>query len=65
MVTKWSYSSNFPARNVLLTFQIEQNGTILENAKYDHWILHKKLVRDKIYNFFLINLLILSYSIGV
>ena len=44
MVTKQRYSSNFPAKNVLLTFQMEQNGTFLENSKYDHWILHKKLI---------------------
>ena len=30
--------------NVLLTFQMEQNGTFLDNSKYDYWILHKKLV---------------------
>ena len=27
MVTEWSYSSSFPAKNILLTFQMEQNGT--------------------------------------
>ena len=52
MVTKWSYSSNFPAKNVLLTFQMEQNGTFLENFKCDHWILYKKLFRDEIYHFY-------------
>ena len=31
-------------KNILLTFQKEQNGTFLENSKYDYWILHKKLV---------------------
>ena len=31
-------------KNVLLTFQMEQNGTFLDNFKYDYWILHKKLV---------------------
>ena len=31
-------------KNVLLTFQMEQNGTFLDNSKYDFWILHKKLV---------------------
>ena len=30
--------------NDLLTFQMEQNGTFLDNSKYDCWILHKKLV---------------------
>ena len=38
------YSKNFTAKNILLTFQMEQNGTFLENSKYDYWILHKKLV---------------------
>ena len=31
-------------KNVLLTFQMEQNGTFLDNSKYDYWILHTKLV---------------------
>ena len=48
MVTKWGYSSSFPAKNVLLTFKMEGNGTFLENSKYDHWILHKKLVGAEI-----------------
>ena len=26
---------------------MEQNGTFLENSKYDYWILHKKLVKDE------------------
>ena len=30
-------------KNVLLTFQIEQNGTFLDNFKYDYYILHKKI----------------------
>ena len=38
------YSGIFTAKNILLTFQMEQNGTFLENSKYDYWILHKKLV---------------------
>ena len=29
-------------KNVRLTFQMEQNGTYLDNSKYDYWILHKK-----------------------
>ena len=33
MVTKWGYSSSFPAKNVLLTFKMEGNGTFLENSK--------------------------------
>ena len=41
------YSSNLSTftKNVLLTFQMDQNGTFLENSKYDHCILHKKLDR--------------------
>ena len=35
-------------KNVLLTFQMEQNGTFLDNLKYDYWILHKKLDSDEI-----------------
>ena len=35
---------NFTAKNVLLTFQMEQNGTFLENFEYDLEILHKKLL---------------------
>ena len=31
-------------KNVLLTFQMEQNGTFLYNFKYDYWILDKKSV---------------------
>ena len=30
-------------KNVLLTFQMEQNGTFWDNFKEDYWILHKKL----------------------
>ena len=41
------YSSNFTAKNILLTFQMEPKGTFWENSKYDHWILHKKLVLDE------------------
>ena len=46
---------------------MEQNGTFLENFKYNHWILHKKLVCDEIYNFFinlLIIIIIMSLNIG-
>ena len=46
------YTSNFTAKNVLLIFQIEQNGTFLYNFKYDYWILHKKLVWDEIFTIF-------------
>ena len=35
---------------ILSTFQMEQNGTFVDNSKYDYWILHKKLVRDEIFN---------------
>ena len=41
------HSSNFTPKNILLTFQMEPNGTFWENSKYDHWILHKKLVLDE------------------
>ena len=27
---------------ILLTLQIVQNGTFLNNSKYDYWILYKK-----------------------
>ena len=27
-------------KNVLLTFQMEQNGTFLDNSKYNYWVLH-------------------------
>ena len=30
------YSSNSAAKNVILAFQMEQNGTFLENFEYDH-----------------------------
>ena len=44
MVTKiGDMVPNLPVKNVLLTFQMEQNGTFLDNFKYDYWILHKKL----------------------
>ena len=31
-------------KNVPLTFQMEQNGTFLDNSKYDYWFLHTKIV---------------------
>ena len=42
--TNKRYSSNFTAKIVLLAFQMEQNGTFLENFEYYRQILHKKLV---------------------
>ena len=39
-------------KNILLTFQMELNGTFLGNSKYDYWILHKKLVWDQIFTIF-------------
>ena len=39
-------------KKFLLTFQMEQNGTFLDNFKYDYWILHKKLVLDEIFTIF-------------
>ena len=47
MVTKEGYSSNFTAKNFLLTFQMEPNGTFWKNSKYEYWILHKKLDLDE------------------
>ena len=35
-------------KNVLL----EQNGTFLDNFKYDYWILHKKLILGEIFTIF-------------
>ena len=31
-------------KNILLTFQMEQNETFLDNSKYDYWIIHKQIV---------------------
>ena len=39
-------------KNVLLAFQMEQNGMFLDNYEYDDWILSKKLVWDEIFNIF-------------
>ena len=36
-------SSNITAKNVLLAFQMKQNGMFLENFEYDHKVLHKNL----------------------
>ena len=36
-------------KDILLTFQMEQNGMFLDNSKYDYWILHKKIVWDEIF----------------
>ena len=30
-------------KNVLLTFQMEQNGMCLDSFKYDYWILHTNM----------------------
>ena len=30
-----AYSSNFTAKNILLAFKMEQNGTFLDNFEYD------------------------------
>ena len=40
-------------KSVPLAFQMEQNGTFLENFEYDHKILQKKLVLDEIYLIFI------------
>ena len=34
-------------KNILLTFQMEPNGTFWVNSKYDYWLLHKKLVLEE------------------
>ena len=39
-----SFHGNQIGDMVLLTFQMEQNGTFWDNSKYDDWILHKKLI---------------------
>ena len=39
-------------KTFFLTFQIDQNGTFLDNFKYDYWILHEKLVWDEIFTIF-------------
>ena len=47
MVTKNQIGDMVPillVKNVLLTFQMEQNGMFLDNSKYDYWILHQKIV---------------------
>ena len=31
-------------KNVPVTFQMERNGTSLDNYKYDYWNLHNELV---------------------
>ena len=49
MVNKRRYSSNFTAKNILLTFRMEQNETFIENFMYENWILHKKLVRVEMF----------------
>ena len=36
MVTNRRYGANFTGKNVLLTFQMEQNGTFWDNSKYDY-----------------------------
>ena len=52
MVPSRRYGTNFTGRNVLLTFQMEQNGMFLENSKYDYLTLHKQLVGDEIFTIF-------------
>ena len=50
-------------KNLLLTFQMEQSGTFLDNFKYDYWILHKKLVFDE--NFIIFHKIThISFNIG-
>ena len=52
MVIKQRYSSNFTATNVVLIFQMVQNGTFIDNFKYENWILQTKLVRVDIFTIF-------------
>ena len=54
---------NLLVKNVPLTFQFEQDGTSLDNSKYDYWILHKKLVWDEIFTIF-IKITHISFNIG-
>ena len=51
-------------RNVLLTFQMEQNRTFLDDFKYDYWILHKKLLPDEIFTIFH-KIAHISFNIGL
>ena len=37
---------------ILLLKKFYWNGTFLQNSKYDHWILHKKLVWGEMYTLF-------------
>ena len=39
-------------KNILLTFQMAQNGMFLDKFKYDYRILHKKIVLDEILTIF-------------
>ena len=50
-------------KNVLLN-KMEQNGTFLDNFKYDHWILHKRLVLDEIFTIFH-KITHISFNIGL
>ena len=59
MVTKWGESSNFTAKNIPLTFQMEQNGMFQENSKYNIWILHKKMKLSLLFIYLFI--LVLEY----
>ena len=33
-------------------FQMERNGTFLDNFKYDYWVLHQQLVLDETFTIF-------------
>ena len=43
--------------------EIAQNGTFLDNFKYDCWILHKKIVLDEIFTIFH-KITYISFNIG-
>ena len=53
-----------PVKNVLLTFQMEQNGTFRDNSKYEYWILHKKKFEMK-FSIFFIKLLISPLTLAL
>ena len=48
-----NYGPKLLVKNVLLTFQMEQNRTFLDNFKFDCWILHKYWFEMKLSLFFI------------
>ena len=53
------YGTKLTGKNGLVTFQMEQNGTFLDNSKYGYWIAYEKNSLILIFHYFL-NLLISS-----